>query len=328
MNVELEETPSSEVLDRYYDKLFSSGVLVAVHVSKWSMSAQLDEEDLKIEKVPEIIRLGKKMLIKPVVFNQFSQLEQRARNYLKRCSRPFPISQAHFVPINILKEVRTQLDVYKHDYEILTESFYEKYLDYKNEVLESFPEYADVLEPYYPTLNVIKTKFGFDYTEFRISMPQEFEEVDLHVMLAEEEKVQELTEIHQQRYQEQVRKQLKDVTDFVQDSIKDLRDGINGVCTVIVNKINKGEIVSETNKNTLLKEIQNFEKLNVWDDKALADQLITVRELLKQGHDYKDKENDTDRNVLKEYLTSVMSVAQSTSDISTLTGEYFRALEV
>src|ERR1035437_4852230 len=85
------------VLSRYYDRLFSNGVLVHLKIARWGMSARLSENDLDIEKVPDIIRLGKKMLIRPTIFNQFSQKEQQARNYLKRNSLSFHIAQAHFV---------------------------------------------------------------------------------------------------------------------------------------------------------------------------------------------------------------------------------------
>src|ERR1043166_8641157 len=45
-------TPAN--LQTYYDKLFQDGVLVNLHISAWSMSCKLKEDDLGLEKQPEI----------------------------------------------------------------------------------------------------------------------------------------------------------------------------------------------------------------------------------------------------------------------------------
>jgi hypothetical protein len=320
------EEQSPSVLQKYYDKLFSKGVLMHCHVSKWGMTAQLDKEDLEIETVPDFVRLGKKNLIKPEIFNKFSQIEQRARNYLKRMSRHFPVSQCYFVGLNILDEVVDQMETYKNEFYTLFEDFCEKYEDYKEEFLTDHEDYRKVLEPFYPSLSSVRQKFSFDYTQFRISMPDQFEKISIQALISEEEQVNEIVKVQQQRYQDQVNKQISEVTSFVQDSIGDLRNGINDVCKVIINKINKGEVVSETNKNTLLREIKNFEKLNVFDDQAMANQLTLVSEMLKENRDFKESEED--RNILKTYLTNAMEVAKNTSDVSVLTGEYLRNLEI
>jgi len=325
---ELENHNQIRVLDRYYDKLFSTGVLISIHISRWSMSTSLKESDLEIEKVPDIIKLGKKMLVKPVLFNQFAQIEQRARLYLKRMSNRFPIAEAHFVAFHNLEEVRKQLETYKEEFNILVDSFVENYEQYKTEALAAYPEYADVLRPAYPSVNEIRGKFNFEYSEFRINMPNELQEVNIRVLLEEEAQVAATVNEAKEHYNQQAAKQLEQITNFVDNSIKELRESVNSVFAVIINKINKGDVVSDVNKNTLLKKIQDFEKLNIFGDKVLEERITEVQTFLAENRDLKSKDNVDDRNALKEFLLDVKTVAENTSDISSITGEYLRALEI
>jgi Protein of unknown function (DUF3150) len=319
-------TQRSEVLKQYYTKLFTDGVLLDLLIRKWGMSATLDEEDLDIKKVPDIFRLGKKLLIKPAIFNQFSQIEQRARTYLKKCSRPFPISQNYFVPLESLPEVEIKLNSFKEEYEELTTNFLENYEFYKEEVLTDFSDYRDILKPCYPALAEIRNKFEFSYTQFRIDMPTAFEKVDIHVKLAEEKQVQDLMVQHQIKFQEQVEKQINLIINFAESSVLDLRKGINRACALIVTKIKNGDIVSSTNKKTLLNEIYNFKKLNVFEDKMMENQLDKLESLLLEDRNFKD---DTDsRKILNDYLNDVMDIAINTSDVSSITGEYLRSIEI
>lgn len=316
------------VVERMYDVLFTTGSLLSLNISRWGMSTRLKESDLEIEKVPDIIHLGKKMLIQPSIFNQFAQVEQRARTYLKRVSREFPFAKAYFVAASNIKDTRAQLNTFKEEYDILTRSFIENYETNKEEVLVAYPTYAEELRKSYPAVADLPSKFKFKFGEFRISMPNALEEVNVGLLIAEEQEVARLTADTKARLEENANAQLAEITDFVSTSIKDLREDVDSVFAIIINKINKGEVVSDTNKNTLARKIQDFGKLNIFGDKALAERIEAVKAFLAENRDLKDKENGEDREALKTFLLEAKTVAQNTTDISSLTGEYFRALEI
>jgi len=332
-----EEYKITETLQKYYDKVFQDGRLTLLHIGMWGMSYNLTEEDIKLDKqLPETIKLGKKMLIKPAVYNKFKTFEQKARKYLYNNSFDFPlVNQAHFVPKTKYLEVFATLTEMKQEYNEMVAEFIEKYEEYKTEALDYYKEHQDTvsienLESYYPSVGAVKNKFHFDIVSFEIALPAEFKEVDLQEHIAREQVVAEVKkealDSHKQEYKRQLDVHMSKIQDFVGEVTNTLRSKVIEHCTVALNKINKRELVSDANVKTLLKHIQDFREMNFVDDRAIEAELSKVEKMLDGDHNFaKDKDA---LGLLRQHLTSVVDQAKNLTDVANVSGEYFRKLEV
>lgn len=308
-----------------------------IHIGMWGMSYNLTEEDIKLDKqLPETIKLGKKMLIKPAVYNRFKNFEQKVRKYLYVNSFDFPlVSQAHFVPKTKYLAVYKQLNEMREEFDLMKEEFFNKYEDYKKEVIEYYKEHSDTvnvddLESYYPSLANIKKKFYFDIVSFEIALPAQFEELNLQDEIQREqagnEAKQKALESYKTEYNKQINTHMSKISDFVGEVTSTLRSKIVEHCTVALNKINKKEVVSEANIRTLLKHIQEFRDMNFVDDKSVEAELSKVENLLTGDHDF--SKNKDALGLLQQHLTGVVQEAKSLTDVANVSGEYFRKLTV
>jgi hypothetical protein len=327
----------TETLQKYYDKVFQDGKLVNIHIGMWGMSHNLEEQDIKIDsKLPELVKLGKKMLIKLPVYNKFKNFEQKIRKYLYVNSFDFPlVSQAHFVPKAKYIEVYTKLNELRTEYMKMVDEFIEKYEDYKKEAIEFYQEnQATVsisdLEKLYPSEAALRKKFYFEIVSFEIALPAEFTELNLQneinrELLDNDAKKQALQN-YKQQYDKQITTHMAKIGDFVSDVTNTLRSKIVEHCSVALTKIQEKKVVSESNIRTLLKHIQEFRDMNFVDDKTIEAELNKVEGLLTGG---KDLATDKDAiSLLQQHLTGVVKEAENLTDVANVSGEYFRKLSV
>jgi hypothetical protein len=327
----------TDTLQKYYDKVFQDGKLVNIHIGMWGMSYNLVEEDIKLDnKLPETIKLGKKMLIKPAVYNKFKNFEQKIRKYLYVNSFDFPlVSQAHFVPKAKYLEVHSKLNELRDEYLKMVDEFVEKYEDYKKEAIAYYQEHKDTvkvedLEAYYPSVANIKKKFYFDIVSFEIALPAEFAQLNLQDEIDREiagnDAKQQALENYKVEYNKQIGTHMSKISDFVGEVTSTLRAKVVEHCTVALNKITKKEVVSDANIKTLLKHIHEFRDMNFVDDKAVEAELSKVEQLLGGNHDFaKDKDAI---GLLQQHLNSVVNEAKTMTDVANVSGEYFRKLRV
>lgn len=327
----------TDTLQQYYDKVFQDGKLVNIHIGMWGMSYNLTEEDIKLDKqLPETIKLGKKMLIKPAVYNKFKNFEQKVRKYLYVNSFDFPlVSQAHFVPKTKYMTVYKQLNELRDEFNLMTAEFVDKYEDYKKEVIEYYQQHSDTvkvedLESYYPSLANIKKKFYFDIVSFEIALPAQFTELNLQDEIQREQlgnqAKQQALDTYKAEYNKQIDTHMSKISDFVGEVTATLRSKIVEHCTVALNKINKKEVVSDANIKTLMRHIKEFREMNFVDDKAVEAELAKVENLLTGDHDF--SKNKDALGLLQQHLTGVVSEAKSLTDVANVSGEYFRKLTV
>jgi hypothetical protein len=327
----------TDTLQKYYDKVFQDGKLVNIHIGMWGMSYNLTEEDIKLDnKLPETIKLGKKMLIKPAVYNKFKNHEQKIRKYLYTNSFDFPlVSQAHFVPKTKYAEVYEKLNELRDEYMLMVDEFVDKYEDYKQEVLEHYQEHkatvnVEDLANYYPPLSQIRKKFYLDIVSFEIALPAAFAEIDLQTEIDREATVtiakQEATSKYREEYSRQLDTHMSKINDFVGQVTATLRGTIAEHCSVTLKKIAKKEVVSDANIRTLMKHIQEFRDMNFIDDKAIENELQKVERLLTGDKDFgSDKEA---LSQLQQHLTTIVKEAETLTDVANISGEYFRKLSV
>ncbi len=276
-------------LEQRVQRLFQDGKLVQVHVSKWGMAYQSQSKDEEIEKdLPEFYRTGKRMLIDDAYRLKFQRLETKARNYLRDNSHPFPLADAHFVTRKKLIDVLTGLEGLKKEFNTEKEEFFTKYEIYKAEMLAKYPEHKELLEPYYPSLDKLKSKFGFSYSVYEIALPKKMKALTLEEIQAKNESVEELKKKYEDQMQEQYEKAVEQMTEFVAESAKALRGQVVEVFETIARKIKNREVVTVKHIKSISSIIEQFDALDFFDDKVVKDKLVAVKALVESGSDFKD----------------------------------------
>ncbi len=330
---------TTKTLQKYYDQVFQDGKLVNLHIGMWSMSYSLKEDDLKLnDRLPDLIKLGKKMLIKPSVYNCFASLQQRARNYLYANAFSFPlVPQAHFVPKTKYLEVNQQLNAFRDEFVEMKDEFIKNYEAYKQDAVEHYQQFSEQLNldaesilSLYPSADQVAEKFSFEIVSFEIKLPTEFAAVDIHTEVARElaadEAKKETTTAYKAEYSRQLQTHMNKINSFVAEVIDTLRTKVVEHCTLVLNKIKKKDVVTDSSIKTLMSHIAEFRGLNFIDDKAIEAELSKVEKLLVGGSDF-----SKDKNAVKELqacLAGVIDEAKNISDVANISGEYFRRLEV
>lgn len=327
----------SSTLQQHYNKVFQDGKLINLHVGMWGMSYNLTEGDIKLDKqLPETIKLGKKMLIKPSVFNKFKNYEQKARKYLYENSFAFPLAaQAHFVPKTKFIEVYKKLNELRAGYLAMVDEFVLKYEDYKREVIEYYNAHKDTvsvddLSSYYPPLEKIAKKFCFDIVSYEIALPTEFNELNLQDEIRREEDhaeaKQQAAAKYRQEYAQQLEVHSSKLSQFMDEVTQTVRGKIAEHFSVVLNKITKKELVSEASIRSIYRQIEEFRSANFADDKSVEAELSKLEKLLNGKHDFEGNKDAI--SLLKTHLSNVVKAAEDTSDVANVAGEYFRKLSV
>lgn len=328
MSVVTTKTNLTESVRVYYDKLFQDGFLVSVHVSKWSMSTNLKKEDIKYdEAVPSIFKLGKKMLIEPEHFNQFSRIEAKARRLLDMSSYDFPVGDAHFVPKKKVAELLASIDKCKIEFNNLKKEFILNYEKYKNDVLTKYPDLAEELLPQYPPVDTLSARFNFSVSLYEIQMPKELGEIDIASLIDRDQAKEEVKEKLEAQLAEHYKTSLTKLEAFTEEATALLRTQIVSMCNGVIYKIENKEVVSNTNIKMIRDEIENFRKLNFMDDKVVAEELDKLEKVVSGNINYR-----TDKEALAQLntaLTSVLDKANSMNDLSAISDNYFkRAIKI
>jgi DNA-binding ferritin-like protein len=326
----------TDTLQKYYDKVFEDGKLVSVHIGMWGMCANLVEEDIKLTtKLPETHKLGKKMLIKPEVYNRFKTMDQKIRKALEKGSFDFPLARAHFVPKTKYLEVHSRLNELRGEYMQMVDEFVEKYEDYKKEAMAFYEENKETilvenLEAYYPPASKIRSKFYCDIVSFEVKMPKEFSEINLQDEITREQMNVVERENAARRYKEEFSKQVdlhtEKLKSFMDEATSELRTRVAEHFTVALTKVNKNEVITDNSIRRMYEQINDFRAANFANDTAVEAQLNELEKLLNGTKDFSKDRNAM--GLLKQHLASVVQEARNTSDITSVSGEYFRNLDI
>jgi hypothetical protein len=291
---------------------FKDGVLVALHVSKWSGAKKLDPSDLGLtpDQVPEFMRLGKKLLIPEEERNRFTQIENNARNALERDSFAFPVGAARFVPRARLLEVDAKLKAYQGEYDAAVNSFLDRYHLIRDEMLERYSEHRDKLEPFYPAAHQVRRYFAFGWVVFEIG----------DITLKHGETVEAY-----ERFKADLREQFDS---FLQDAVIDLRFQVQETCLRVAERVAKGDLINGNSVKSLTHIIDKFMNLNFIGDKKISDQLDDLRGTLRTLDPAELKENESLRKTLGATAAQIAKDAADISDVSEITGQYKRRIEM
>jgi len=320
--------PLTELHGRF-QRLFRDGKLLQIHVSKWSMAAKLNPEDLPLvagSQLPDFIKLGNKMLVDEEQLKKFMTVENAARSYLRGHAHPFPIAQAHFVPNKTLLPLLEKLEEYRVKFMGLVTAFVNGYEAHKEAMLAKHHAHRAILLPYYPSAEHVRSKFGFSIGMFEVSFPRQMREIDLAAVQAEVAAREGLQRKFEAEWQRQYTQSMTQIDSFLREAVTSMRGRVVEVFETIARKIRQREVVSATNLKTMAGIIDAFDGLDFLDDRSVKDKLAIVKGLITSGRDFK---SDADAIVsLGAAVGEVLTVAQNTTDLDELTGDYVRRIEV
>jgi hypothetical protein len=316
-------------LTEKFNKLFQDGMLVSIHVGKWEMLQAIDQEKdlgLKAEDIPTFVMPGKKKLFPDEIRLQFSRIEQRGRTYLRTNSHKFPIVDAHFVPHRKLVEVYAGLLKIKQEYDKAVVEFLANYEKYKAEMLAAHHEKRASLENCYPPVDAIKDRFRFEINMYEIAFPRKVKTVSIEQVRAQNMAVENMRKQFDVELEQQQRQLNLQAEQFVKEAVVALRGQVVETFQTIADKIGNKEVVTKTNISSLRSIIEQFSSLDFFDDAEVKAKLLEAKALVKNDVVYKDNADAVAK--LNEVVGSVLAVARNASDIDTVTGEYFRRINL
>ncbi|MBP1717774.1 MAG: hypothetical protein H6Q43_1212 [Deltaproteobacteria bacterium] len=294
---------------------YKDGVLMTLTVTKWGGAKKLEAQDLglKADEVPEFMRLGKKLLIPKEEREAFVQTENNARNALERASFPFPVGGARFVPNKVLMKILQELEAYKRVYMDLAASFRDRYHLIREDMLAKYPEHRDKLEPFYPPVQLLGKRFSFEWVVFVIE--------DASYQAKNGEDVAAAYEKFKASLETQFDK-------FLSDVVIDLRFQVQETCLKIAERVKAGEIINAHSIGAVHRMIDKFKTLNFIGDQTIESKLEELRGQLNGGRSAEDFKDETARQALREAAEAVARQAAEIGDISKITGEYKRRIQL
>jgi len=294
--------------------MFKDGVLVDLHIGWWRAHKSLSANDLNIreEDVPDIFNLGVKLLIPKEERAKFNKIEQRSRKRLEAYSFPFFVgTTCRFVPLKMLENVIQDLNESKKEFDQLVEEMLDNYDDIRDAMLVRYHDIRESLEPFYPSLSLLRTKYYFKWNVFEIGE-------------ATEACTAELTA----EYENFKRRLNDEFNSFVSGAVKDLRSEVSTTCDKLLKKIEGGEIIKEQTLTSVKNVIDRFDKLNFVGDGKVSESLDVLRSSLSSVSG-KDISNDVNiRGRVSDLAKQVSRSAKDLSDIDEVTGEYLRRVRI
>jgi len=323
MFINIDKTP----LEQRFQKLFQNGKLVQVHVSQWSMTYALSDADLKLEEAPpQFATLGKKKLMSDEVRLKFKRLEAAARSFLATNSFKFPIADAHFVPHKKVIDVVLQLNKFREEFYKEVDTFLANYEKYKQEFLDSFPAHRDSLEPFYPPVADLRAKFSFSVDVYETAVPSALKTLKMEDLVAQSIAVEANQKKFEAQMQAQYQESVRQMENFVREANVALRSKVVETFQTVANKIRNKEVVTATNVKSLRNIIHQFDDLDFFDDNEVQAKLAEVKKLVREGADFKDDAEAV--AALETAVNQVLTVASNVTDVDSVSGRYFRKLNL
>lgn len=298
-NTQVTENQESKV-NRMYENLFQKGKLVHITVTKCRMNAPLKEENLKIETgVPDIVKLGHILLFSPEVLSCFGSIEGKARRYLKTRSVPFPVAGTHFVRNDLILDTIKTLREYEDEYNAEVTKFGENYETNKTKVQTDNPDLWPSLEPYYPPVQNVISRFSFTTSIVEVSFPNAIEKLEFNQLTADNTAREEANVKYQAQYRLEMERQreaaTRNMNAFVGNLESAIVEQIDTMTTRILGKINKSEPITNTNFETIKTSIKNIRNINFLENQSLNAQLTVLENLVDGTRNGKDKTLDVER---------------------------------
>ncbi|RJR44307.1 MAG: DUF3150 domain-containing protein [Deltaproteobacteria bacterium] len=294
---------------------FEEMVAIQLAVRSWPGQAKLSAEDLglKEDEVPEIFRLGNKRLYPEEWRQMFGALANKARSYLNDHSYPFVVEYVRAIPKRNLARMVERLEELKADYLARAEEFVAHYEAIQEQWREKYPDIWPRLAPHYPTKSQLRRRFDFFWSIFDIKGAEIKEGSAPEIIEAYQRAKEEL----QARYEE-----------MVEEAVVYLRKKVLEVVTNLSARLKDGRIVRNDTLESVRRMEDWFRDLNIFGDHQVEEALGKLRASLN-GTDYEAlKDNEALKQQLAGLADQVAAAAGKLDDVSTISGNYKRLIDL
>lgn len=273
-------------------QLFSVGCLINLNIGTWSgrklcTAGDYKKMGLDLDKLPpDLVNLGRKLLVEKTELQVMTKIEQRARSYLSNWSVPFGAVNGHFVPITILPSVEAHLKELREEFFERVDSFVSRFDDMKKAVQEKYGEFWNkCLKNHYPSNPaLLREKFKFDWFIFEIKE-------------ASKDK-------SRQKMQEQI-------GSFVEQYVNAMRSETIEFCELMTARINgqtykdeeKPKELTPRSLSMFKKYVDRFKQMNIFGDQEIETMLT---EFSGQFMDVGTVPGDLDSADIKKGITKTL----------------------
>lgn len=297
---------------------FVDGVVVDPRIGYPRFEFKLTAKDLGLDEkeVPELFKLGKKLLIDKRALSIFSSIEGKARREVEFYSFNFPIPGLRFVPHRVLERLVTTLEDLKVEFNEKAKEFLQKYDQLKTETMEKYAAHRQAIEKLYPTVGAVADGFTFQYQMFSISLPTKLHKkaVDLKTSEDAKNKVNSIVD-------QKTRELVAGFDKWAEDIVISARKAALEIFYSVKQKIDKGEVINSKSIESLKNYVDAFRNMNFVGDTKMEEALKSCKDILDSGMNSKFAKDQA-----KQVLDQVVSAASSVSDVSQVTGAYRRRL--
>lgn len=241
------------------DNIFEKGCLCNLDVGIWGARVKIPKEKIKVE-ADKTFWSAAMRLVDPKTLKAIEAIRNDARSFLINNSLPFPIRGIAFVPKDKASAIEDKLYKMQERFNSEVTKFCADYKVFREEAKSHLGDLYDATA--YPP-NIDK-KFSFGWQFFSIGMG------DGTKVLSPEVYEREKLKFEQQ------------MSDFTENAVATLRLRFLEMLDHIVNRLAGGnvKVFRDSLLETPKKFIEDFQALNICDDKALAAMVTKVGALL------------------------------------------------
>lgn len=254
-------------------KLFQSGVLVSIHVSRIYWKQTLEPQDYGLDKFPDNWSGGHRELLEGELVEKIASLEGAARTWLDKVSLDFPIRLVRFIPRGQVESVLTELNRRAEEYQMAVETLISRYDELKAQMQEKYPAQWPFMVGHYPSVETIRRRHTMSHTMFEMAFPKMMDGLDLSVHAGRQQALTEHQQALQRMYQQQADQTRRTMSTFIETTVRDLRGtAIKRFTEVLDIRKNGGKVTART-VNSLKGVIDRVRSLDFLDDRTFREQM-------------------------------------------------------
>lgn len=297
--------------------MLKDGAVFDLHIHYWRARRGLEAQDLGLVKanIPDLYKLGYKMLVDPKEINKFTQFEQSIRRKFEWYSLPFFVGQTcRFVPLKVMEDTVKILRQGQENFDILVNNLLRDYDALRNATMVKYPDIKSSLEPYYPTRARLTKKFKFQWNAFQIS--QISETMNVNNVISEFNEFRDKLKV--------------ELNNFVESAVIGLREEVSETCDNLIQKINSGDIIRSQSIEAVNTIITRFNNLNFAKDSKVENALSHLKTAIKtsKGRHLDPKEDSDIREKIRKAAEEVGKISKDLSDIPTMADLVSRSIDL
>ncbi len=297
---------------------FDGLVAIQLCTKSWPGIVNLTKEDLGLDKVPEFFHLGNKKLYPEEWRRAFNRKISEARRDLNDNTYDFVLEWVRCSPKGRLARTIEKLDQRISEYATLADEFCEKYdiirEEWKTFCEQKWPGSWKLMEPHYPSKAALRYKFTMFYTITEIKAAE----------APSKTSAPEVIEAYERAKAELEAKCKEAVEAAFLDYMKRIREIVQGLSA----SLKEGKIIRNESLEKVRKLHDWSKEMNIFGYKPLEEELAKLKAGL-DGVDIKAlKDNDPLKKELAGLADGVAAAASKIEDVSTVSGNYRRMIDL